>query len=128
DPALYINRERSWLAFNERGGEEAADTSVPPLERVKFAAIASSNLDELFMVRVAGLIREIWEGDTSPDLAGLSPAQVLPLVRERARQLMRQLHQLIEGELRPALAKHGIRLQTWKELPAAEQARLTAYF
>jgi polyphosphate kinase len=128
DPALYLNRELSWLAFNERVLEEAADDSVPLLERLKFAAIASSNLDEFFMVRVAGLIREVWEDDTTPDLAGLSPAQQLPLVRERARQLMHAISRLIEGELRPALKRHGINVHGWADLPAAEQGRLTAYF
>ena len=128
DPALYLNRELSWLAFNERVLEEAADDSVPLLERLKFAAIASSNLDEFFMVRVAGLMREVWEDDTTPDLAGLSPAQQLPLVRERARQLMQAIPRLIDGELRPALKRHGIAVQGWADLPAAEQGRLTAYF
>ena len=128
DPALYINRELSWLAFNERVLEEAADATVPLLERLKFAAIASSNLDEFFMVRVAGLMRETWEDDTTPDLAGLSPAQQLPLVRERGRQLLKSLHKIIDTELRPALKKQGITLQAWPDLKAAEQARLTAYF
>jgi polyphosphate kinase len=128
DPALYLNRELSWLAFNERVLEEAADDSVPLLERLKFAAIASSNLDEFFMVRIAGLMREVWEDDTTPDLAGLSPAQQLPLVRERARQLMQAIPRLIDAELRPALKRHGIAVQGWADLPAAEQGRLTAYF
>ena len=75
DPALFLNRELSWLAFNERVLEEAADAAVPLLERVKFAAIAASNLDEFFMVRVAGLEHAVADGDTSPDLAGLTPAQ-----------------------------------------------------
>jgi len=89
--ALYLNRELSWLAFNERGVEEAADPTTPLLERVKFVAIASSNLDEFFMVRVAGLMSEIEEGDVTPDLAGLTSAQQLPMVRERARAFMASL-------------------------------------
>ena len=70
---LFINRELSWLAFNERVLEEAADPTTPLLERVKFAAIAAANLDEFFMVRVAAVKREIEDGDTAPDLAGLTP-------------------------------------------------------
>ena len=128
DSALFLNRELSWLAFNERVLEEAADKAVPLLERAKFAAITASNLDEFFMVRVAGLMREVEEGDVTPDLAGLTSAQQLPMVRERARAFMVSLQQLVTQELRPALAAQGIRLHAWKDLPAAEQARLGAFF
>jgi polyphosphate kinase len=128
DPALYINRELSWLAFNERVLEEAADPNVPLLERAKFAAITASNLDEFFMVRIAGLMREVAEEDTTADLAGLTPTQQLPLVRERARALMNSLRQLVDSDLRPALAANGVRLLSWRDLGAAEQARLTANF
>jgi len=128
ESALYIDRELSWLAFNERVLEEAADPSVPALERAKFAAITASNLDEFFMVRVAGLMREVAEGDSTPDLAGLTAAQQLPLVRERARAFMLSLQKLVADELRPALAAHGIRLHAWRDLSAAEQARLGAFF
>ena len=128
DPALFINRELSWLAFNERVLEEAADPVVPLLERAKFAAITASNLDEFFMVRIASLIREVGDGDATPDLAGLLPVQQLQVVRDRARALMLSLQKLVADDLRPALAAKGIRLLAWRDLPAGEQARLGAVF
>ena len=74
EPELFLNREMSWLEFNGRVLEEACDATNPPLERLKFACIAASNLDEFFMVRVAALKNALAEGDTAPDVAGLSPA------------------------------------------------------
>jgi len=124
----FINRELSWLAFNERVLGEAADAAVPLLERVKFAAIVSSNLDEFFMVRIATLMRDADSGDTEPDLEGLTASQQLPLVRDRARAQMAALRELLEGQIRPALAAEGVRWLPWAEVPAQEQARLAAFF
>src|SRR5690349_9810126 len=83
DPSLYINRELSWLAFNERCLAEALDPDVPLLERVRFLAIFSNNLDEYYMVRVSGLKDQVTAGvvDTPPD--GLTPQQQLEAIRER---------------------------------------------
>lgn len=128
DPSLHFNRELSWLAFNDRVLEEAADASVPLLERAKFAAIVASNLDEFFMVRVAGLMRDVEDGENAPDLAGLTPAQQVPLVRERARAQMRTLREMVETSLRPALAKERIQILTWSQVPAQEQQRLASFF
>ena len=89
--SLFINRELSWLAFNERVLEEAGDRTNPLLERIKFAAIVASNLDEFFMVRVGGLQHAVGEGDVSADLAGLVPAQQLAAVGERAHVLVKTL-------------------------------------
>jgi polyphosphate kinase len=128
DPSLFFNRELSWLAFNDRVLEEAGDNSVPLFERIKFAAIVASNLDEFFMVRVAGLMRDVEDGENGPDLAGLTPAQQVPLVRERARTQLCALHELFETGLRPALAAHNVRLLTWAEVPSSEQGRLASFF
>jgi polyphosphate kinase len=123
-----INRELSWLAFNERVLHEATDAAVPLLERVKFAAITASNLDEFFMVRVAGLKRAIEDEDTSPDLSGLTPAQQLAAVHDRARAMMNALYEVTLGTLLPALATHNIRIRAWTELDASRQSGVGAFF
>src|ERR1700736_1427434 len=87
DPSLFFTRELSWLEFNERVLELAEDASLPLLERVKFAAIYSSNLDEFFMVRVAGLHDQIDAGVEKPDIAGYTPSQTLGRLRERVLEL-----------------------------------------
>ena len=104
---LFINRELSWLAFNERVLEEAEDSSTPLLERVKFAAIAGSNLDEFFMVRVAGLQHATDTGQSEPDAAGLTPAAQLQAVHARAHRFVERLYGLWTATLMPALAAHG---------------------
>jgi len=126
--SLFINRELSWLAFNERVLEEAADATTPLLERVKFAAITASNLDEFFMVRVAGLKHAVGEGDTSPDPAGLTPPFQLAAVVERAHALVIALYRLTAMELLPALAAEGIRIVAFQDLDAARWASLGAFF
>ena len=83
----FINRELSWLEFNQRVLEEAVDPSNPLLERVKFFCIVSSNLDEYFEVRVAGLKQQVESGATSPGIDGMTPAQTLDAVRRRARRM-----------------------------------------
>src|SRR5690349_15008728 len=90
DPELYLNRDLSWLEFNRRVLEEAQDASVPMLERLKFLAIFSSNLDEFYMVRVAGLKRRIRNGDWSADPAGLTPAEALSLIAQRVHELAQE--------------------------------------
>ena len=109
-PEHFINRELSWLAFDERVLEEARDRSNPLLERVKFAAIAASNLDEFFMVRVAGLKDSLETSDAEPDLAGLTAADQLSAVAHRCHRLVDSLYALTVDELLPALAAEGIRV------------------
>jgi polyphosphate kinase len=128
DPALFINRELSWLAFNERVLEEAADATTPLLERVKFATIAASNLDEFFMVRVAGLKHERAEGEQEPDLSGLTPSQQLAAVAERAHRFVAELYRLTRETLLPALAVEGVRVVPLAELTDAQRAAVSSHF
>jgi polyphosphate kinase len=125
--AAFFNRELSWLAFNERVLEEARDPSTPLLERVRFAAIAASNLDEFFMVRVAGLRHAVDDGDAVPDLAGLTPEAQLTAVTTRGHALLDAIYGVVISDLLPALAQEQIRLLTWHDL-GLWQAGLSAYF
>jgi polyphosphate kinase len=125
---LFINRELSWLAFNERVLHEAADPSVPLLERVKFAAIAASNLDEFFMVRVAGLRQDVADEETSPDLAGLTPARQLETISERTHAFVSALYRLVSTELSSLLADHGIKVVAFADLTDAQRAPLSTFF
>ncbi len=130
DPAAgarFINRELSWLAFNERVLEEASDPDTPLLERVKFVAIAASNLDEFFMVRVAALEQAVAAGDESRDLAGLTAREQLALVRERVHAFVATLYDAALRELLPALAARGIRILGHGDL-AEWQLALAAFF
>jgi len=126
--SLYLNRELSWLAFNQRVLEEAADRSWPLLERLKFLAITFSNLDEFFMIRVSGLHDQLEqaEAERSPD--GLTPKQQLARIGEVVRRLLKDATDLLERELLPALAEHGIRIRDWKSLGKTAQERAKAYF
>lgn len=124
----FLDRELSWLAFNQRVLELAEDTSVPLLERVNFLAIFASNLDEFFMVRIAGLKRRIVTGLAVPNNVGRAPGDVLRDITSRARELQ-QRHARVYGEqLRPELERAGITLTTWSQLHEDEQQRLSRYF
>lgn len=124
----FADRELSWLAFNERVLEQAEDLSVPLLERLWFSAIFSSNLDEFFMVRVAGLKRRIAAGIAKPTASGLSPQEILDLIDRRTRELTsRQAGGFLEDFL-PALDENGIHLRSWAELDQNQRERLSAYF
>ncbi len=123
----FINRELSWLAFNERVLEEAADPGTPLLERVKFAAITASNLDEFFMVRVAAVEEAVASGEDSPDLAGLAPVEQLTRICERTHALVESLYALVTKDLLPALAARQIRILSGGELEGRQLA-LSAFF
>jgi polyphosphate kinase len=125
---LFINRELSWLAFNERVMAQAADPAVPLFERLKFAAITASNLDEFFMVRVAGLKHAIADGDGSADPSGLTAGLQLAGVTERSQALMRDLYDLVTRDVIPALALKGIQILSFADLDSARRPSLGAFF
>jgi polyphosphate kinase len=110
DPSLYFNRELSWLDFNQRVLELAEDSSIPLLERLRFCSIYSSNLDEFFMVRVAGLTDQVEAGIDARGPDALSPSDQLDAIAARVTELDRRQQRCFEGTLRPALAEHGIRI------------------
>jgi len=128
DPALYINRELSWLDFNDRVLALAEDERAPLLERVKFCAIYTTNLDEYYMVRVAGLHDQIDAGVENPGQDGRTPSQTITLIRERAQELGRRLSDCFEGRLRPALAEHGIDVVDVEDLDEDQRAELSRHF
>ena len=124
----FLDRELSWLAFNQRVLELAEDPTVPLLERVRFLAIFASNLDEFFMVRVAGLKRRIATGIALTAASGLSPRQVLEAISERSHQLMTRAARAFVDDVQPALAHQGVTIVRWNDLGDAEQDRLHKYF
>jgi polyphosphate kinase len=125
---LYFNRELSWLEFNARVLELAEDERQPLLERLKFAAIWESNLDEFFMIRVAGVHDQIDAGLNEPGADGRTPKQVLQAIRDRLAELGRRHDTVINEVLLPALAEHGIRIATCAELGADDRKALAERF
>jgi len=109
-PELYANRELSWLDFNQRVLELSEDERLPLLERVKFLSVYASNLDEFFMVRVAGLHNQVDAGIDARGPDGLSPSQTIEQILDRTRELGLRHSRQWERHLRPALAEHGIRV------------------
>ncbi|OCI30162.1 RNA degradosome polyphosphate kinase [Oerskovia enterophila] len=124
----FADRELSWLAFNQRVLELAEDDEQPLLERVRYLAIFASNLDEFFMVRVAGLKRRIATGLAVTAASGLTPRQVLDAISERAHELMARHAAVFADQVQPALATEGISLLRWEELDTREQERLHKFF
>jgi polyphosphate kinase len=122
DPSLYINRELSWLEFNHRVLEVALDPSRPLLERVKFLTIVSSNLDEFFMVRVAGLKRQVKSQTVQRGPDGLSAEEQLRAISARCHEMVRDQYRCLQRDLLPQLAQHGIVHHRMESL-SAEQAR-----
>ena len=123
----YLNRELSWLAFNERVLAEARDRRNPPLERLKYAAICGSNLDEFFMVRVAGVHRQIAAGVMVPGPDGLTPRETLALVRERTHGMLREIEKAARHALRE-LQEAGVRMTRVADLGKRARAQLREHY
>jgi polyphosphate kinase len=128
DPSLYINRELSWLDFNERVLQLGEDKATPLLERVKFAAIYTTNLDEYYMVRVAGLHDQIDAGVENPSQDGLTPTETIAAIRERVLELGTRLSDCFEQSLRPALAEQGIKVVGFEQLDEEQRIHLAQHF
>ncbi len=125
----YLDRELSWLDFNSRVLDLSQDAQrVPLLERTRFLAIFSSNLDEFFMVRVAGLKRRIAAGVATPGLSGLLPRDLQDAMLRRAKELMAQQADIFANDVRPALASYGIQILTWDQLTASEAEAMAELF
>ncbi|MBE6381156.1 MAG: polyphosphate kinase 1 [Lentisphaerae bacterium] len=125
---IFLSRELSWLDFNARVLEEAARKELPLLERLKFIAIFSSNLDEFFMVRVAGLRHAVKHGSQECDPAGLTAYQQLKQLRWKLDKLLSIQHRLLYNEILPALEKHNIRLTRVDDLSGKARKQLKKYF
>jgi polyphosphate kinase len=128
EPELFINRELSWLEFNHRVLEESADPTVALLDRLKFAIIVSTNLDEFFMVRVAALQRAVEEDDVAPDAAGMRPRQQLEAVSARAHHMVDLLGRVLGGEILPGLAEHGVSVAPLGDVDDLRRAALKRHF
>ena len=128
DPELYISRELSLLEFQRRVLEEAEDATNPLLERVKFLSIFSSNLDEFFMVRVAGLLQQVASGSLEVGIDGRTASAELQLIHQQVSQLAAESHKQWHGELRPALERAGIRVMEYTDLNKEQRAAVDTYF
>ena len=129
DPKYFENRELSWLKFNQRVLDEARDKNLPILERLKFVSIASSNLDEFFMVRVASLKDMENAGYTKKDLAGLTPTQQLEAIHESTRKLVDQQYSMFNRSLLPIMKEKGIRLiGAYEDLNEEQSVYVDRYF
>src|SRR5450432_3129621 len=124
DPALYLNRELSHLEFQRRVLEEARDARNPLLERVKFLSILGSNIDEFFMVRVAGLMQQIENKVQETGMDGRGPAEALEAIRTEVDRLMNEAYDFYREELLPELAAGNIRLMDLSEVDSEQRGQL----
>ncbi|GBD33715.1 Polyphosphate kinase [bacterium HR33] len=127
-PEQFLNPELSWIEFNSRVLALAEDPGVPLLERVRFLAIVSTNLDEFFSVKVGGLKRAVAAGVTKPGLDGLSPQEQLDIIAIRVRTMVDRQYRCFNQIVRRDLSRYGIRLRAWEDLDEKEQQYLREYF
>ena len=128
EPGLFVNRELGLLEFQRRVLEEAEDPTNPLLERVKFLSIVGSNLDEFFMVRVAGLTKQIETGALNVSADGLTAAEQLATIRKIAMQIMSHARNFLNHELLPALSQAGIYLKNYTDLDDRQKESVDKYF
>lgn len=128
DPSLYINRELSWLEFNNRVLEEALDISHPLLERVKFLSIFSTNLDEFFMIRVSGLRRQLEAGTLKTPPDGMTPSEQLAAIRRRLVPKLKEQYRCWRQDLVPKLQEAGINILCYQDLKKKQRKLLRKYF
>src|SRR5437868_6670759 len=128
DPELYVNRELSLLAFQHRVLEEAQDESNPLLERVNFLSIVGSNLDEFFMVRVAGLKRQVESGSSEPAPDGMSPTEQLDAIRAEVSNLRGIAARCWQRKLKPALEQAGVSILSYGSLSEQQRRRANSFF
>ncbi|HAT55172.1 MAG TPA: RNA degradosome polyphosphate kinase [Lactobacillus sp.] len=128
DPSLYVNRELSWVDFDDRVLEEARDKNNPLLERARFIGITQSNLDEFFMVRVASLRKLEDVNYTKPDVSGMLPSEQLAAISDRVHQLVEKQYSTLNRSLIPQMEAIGIHIRQYDELNSAQVSFLTQYF
>ena len=124
----FINRELSWLEFNQRVLDESYRDSLPLLERLKFIAITASNLDEFFQVRVGGLHLMQASGSRKRGISGLTPSQQLGAIRTRSKKMIEDQYQLLNRELLPALQQEGISLLEASSISPSQREALANRF
>jgi polyphosphate kinase len=128
DPSLYVNRELSWLGFNERVLAQAKDGRHPLLDRVRFVAISETNLDEFFMIRVAGLQQQVAAELPNPGPDGMTPEEQLTRIYEHTKRFFDDQREVLQKDLLPALKKEGIDLVSYDDLSKGEQRDLRGQF
>lgn len=127
-PEHCINRELSWLEFNQRVLDEAVSPYNPPFEKMKFLSIVSSNLDEFFMIRVASIWEQIDAGYTKADYSGMTPRQQLAAITARVRVMVSRMYEALRKEILPSLERAGIRVRSAKALTPEQAAYVDRYF
>src|SRR5215210_1584105 len=128
DPSLYVNRELSWLGFNERVLAQAKDERHPLLERVRFVSISETNLDEFFMIRVAGLQQQVAAELPNPIPDGMTPEKQLSCIHDHTKDFFADQRSVLQEDLLPALKKEGIDLASYEDLLKMEQQQLRELF